>query len=217
LKEYQTSVSSYWVLVSGFLLTLLVRRLSKPFRLICCFPLAAWSPNVTFKKCYIRPLDSNSFMVSIPIFPPFSPDFSPKVFIPDSSPEIPDLSPEIQSSVLDCSRLFCGPYASTVPKNYDYRRLEAKINPEGHEVAPANHTGFFSKTYRILLQTLPDFFPKLWRKIRYGVSGCHITDVIPDFSPNKPHFSPKIKRSRGLSWTAAACSSRLRRASRTSG
>ena len=32
---------------------------------------------------------------------------------------------KIRSSVLNCSRLFCGPYASTVPKNYYYRRLKA--------------------------------------------------------------------------------------------
>jgi hypothetical protein len=45
--------------------------------------------------------------------------------IPDFSPVVPDFSPVFQSSVLDCSRLFCGLYASTVPKNYAYRRLEA--------------------------------------------------------------------------------------------
>jgi hypothetical protein len=41
--QYQTAVSSYWLLVSGILLTLLVRRLRKPFGSICYFPLAAWS------------------------------------------------------------------------------------------------------------------------------------------------------------------------------
>ncbi len=51
--------------------------------------------------------------------------FSKLHFIPDVSPEIPDFFSEIRSSVLDCSRLFRGPYASTGPKNYDYRRLEA--------------------------------------------------------------------------------------------
>ena len=51
--------------------------------------------------------------------------FSGLNLLPDFSPVAPDFSPVSQWSVLDCSRVFCGLYACTVPKNYDYRRSEA--------------------------------------------------------------------------------------------
>ena len=67
------------------------------------------------------------------------------------------------SITLERSRLFCGLFATTAPKNYGYRRSKAWIHLKSHEIAPENGEEFcfqarFSlKKMEKMLSFRPDF------------------------------------------------------------
>ena len=150
-------------------------------------------------------------VVSIPNFSPFSPDFSPKV--PDFSPNCISYqfffqkyriflqkSDRVYSSVLDYSVVRTQARFLKIMIIGDWRRRSTRKATKSHLPAIPDFslecTGFFSRPLCVWMSCY----------------GCHT-----GFFSRKTEFPLKIKESPGLSWTAAACSSRLRGTSRISG
>jgi hypothetical protein len=107
-----------WIVLICFYL-LWIMRVCRMISLPLC------PPALSLASACTHCIDTGSFSKNTKFFSR-STEFSSKPhFIPDFYPNHIGLFFKTRSSVLDCSRLFCGPYASTGPKNYNYRRLEA--------------------------------------------------------------------------------------------
>ena len=77
------------------------------------------------------------------------------------------------SRELECSRTFYVAFASTVPKNYDYRRLEATITRSA-----SRSCHIFLKIYHFFLKILC-----------FGRHLTYSTWEVPEFSQNNEFFS----------------------------